>query len=191
MKRALALLAGAALLAGCGSAVSGVASPMPIPATTAAVVAPQQVPDPTGIQIPKLGVQASLVPTGRDGDTWQIPADARQPSWFAPGPEPGEPGPAVVLGHVDYNHQPGVFQRLHELAPGDQILILHADAVRTFEVRTVRALPKDQFSPGAVLGAGDPAPRLVLITCGGELERTARGGRYLDNTIVTAIPVPA
>jgi hypothetical protein len=186
MRRVVAALVGAAfLVTGCGSTVSGVAAPQSTPAPAPAEV---QVADPVGIQIDKIGVRRSLVPTGRDGDGWEVPDEADQPSWYQPGPEPGEPGAAVVLGHINLQHRPGVFARLGELVPGDRIQVLQAQGQLEFEVAEVRQQPKDQFNPASLLDTG-PYPELVLITCGGELERTAQGGSYRDNTIVIARPV--
>lgn len=44
-------------------------------------------------------------------------------SWFAKGTAPGDPGPAVILGHVDTRSGPDVFYRLHELSKGDKITV--------------------------------------------------------------------
>ena len=49
-----------------------------------------------------------------------------QAGWYSLGPTPGEVGPAVVLGHVDGYRNPGIFYRLHELVPGDDVEILRA-----------------------------------------------------------------
>lgn len=188
MRRLIIALVGAALLSGCGTAVPGTASPVAatiVPATRAPE--PLPVPDPVGIEIPAIGVRASLVPTGYKGEGWEVPAKAAQPSWFEPGPEPGDPGAAVILGHVDLNGSPGVFQRLHELRAGDQIIVLRPEGEQVFEVFQVQGRPKDEFAP-EVVQTQSGQPELRLITCGGELERTARGGRYLDNTIVSARP---
>ncbi|MGI9063884.1 MAG: sortase domain-containing protein [Pseudonocardiaceae bacterium] len=41
-------------------------------------------------------------------------------------PVPGEVGPAVILGHVN-GGEDGVFVRLHELGPGDEVDVVRAD----------------------------------------------------------------
>lgn len=186
MTRLVAVLVGAALLLmGCGTAVPGVPGPAP------ALAPPTQVADPVGVEIPKIGVRASLIGTGdTPGGGWETPPldQPMQPSWYQPGPEPGEPGAAVILGHVNGQHREGVFARLTELAPGDRIVVLQTEGQIEFEVTSSGALPKDQWDPQAVLSPTQQ-PELFLITCTGELERTARGGRHLDNWIVSARPV--
>jgi hypothetical protein len=192
MRWLLAALAGAALLTGCGIAVPGTAAPESTPVVPLVAPAGVQVPDPASINIPAISALSSLVPTARTASGgWEVPPlnQPMQASWFQPGPEPGEPGPAVILGHVNGQHREGVFARLHELAPGDRIDIVDVTgSTREFEVTSVDRLPKDQFDSERVMPP-TPDPRLYLITCGGELEHTATGGRYLDNWIVAARPV--
>jgi hypothetical protein len=187
--RGLVALLGAALLTGCGIAVS---APPAAPEPAVAAPAGVQVPDPATLDVPSIGIRTSLDPSGRNANGgWEIPPldQPMQATWYQPGPEPGEPGPAVLLGHINGNHQQGVFARLHELAPGDRITVTDvAGGKHEFEVVTVRAIPKDEFDPEMVLSPVG-LPELFLITCGGELERTSSGGRYLDNTVVEAKPV--
>lgn len=139
-------------------------------------------PDPQTISIPALDVSSTLVPLGLTEDNQhEVPPLDRpeQAGWFQPGPEPGEPGPAVVLGHINGNGHPGVFANLHQLAPGDTVTI---DDL-TFVVYEVTQAPKDAFPADRVYGHVD-APELRLITCGGAFDRTS--GNYLSNTIVFA-----
>jgi sortase (surface protein transpeptidase) len=57
----------------------------------------------------------------------------------------GEPGPAVVIWHVDSTEGGlDVFGRLHELRPGDEVTVHHADSARTFAV-TDLSLPRLTF----------------------------------------------
>lgn len=48
----------------------------------------------------------------------EVPADAAQAGWWQDGPEPGEPGASVILGHVDSSRGPGVFYGLNKLGRG-------------------------------------------------------------------------
>lgn len=107
-----------------------------------------------------------------------------QAGWYRFARTPGESGPAVILGHVDGNSQPGIFHRLRELVPGDEIEVSRKDGVTArFVVRHVEQIAKDHFPTDAVYG--DTAdPELRLITCGGSFDRSARS--YLDNIIVYA-----
>ncbi|WP_241832795.1 class F sortase [Amycolatopsis sp. CB00013] len=107
-----------------------------------------------------------------------------QAGWYEPGPAPGQTGPAVIVGHVDGASQPGIFYRLHELAPGDRVTVERADgSVVTFVVRRTIHAPKDRFPTKEVYGR-TAGPELRLITCGGSFDRAARS--YRDNVIVFA-----
>ena len=47
------------------------------------------------------------------------------------GPRPGQPGPAVILGHVDSKDGPGIFLDLHAVKAGAEITVdLPAQTVR-------------------------------------------------------------
>lgn len=179
-----------ALLSGVALSLAGCATPL---APASSIPQHDEIPDPIGIEIGKIGARSSLVPTGQTpGGGWEIPplSQPQQASWYEPGPEPGEPGTAVILGHANGNGRDGVFARLSKLRVGDEIRVGYPDnAVRLYRVTSVVQLPKGQFRPWQSLRVDGP-PELRLITCGGELTRTADGGgRYLDNVVVSAAPV--
>lgn len=186
---ALALgVAGLALVAAaCGSPVAGSASPAddvpPVAAASAGVL------DPAAVDIPAIGAHSSLKPSGVTPDGgWEVAplSEPEQATWFEPGPEPGEPGTSVILGHVNGSHRPGVFARLYELKPGDEVRVTDtAGAVAVFHVTDVERQPKAEFASDEVLSDEGPA-QLRLITCGGDLVHTATGGTYTDNWIVSA-----
>ncbi|GAA4542345.1 class F sortase [Amycolatopsis samaneae] len=142
---------------------------------------------PIAVRIPKLGAGSSLIKLGLDANhRMQTPSvtTPMQAGWYEPGPAPGQTGPAVIVGHVDGVSEPGIFYRLHELAPGDRVAVERADgSVLTFVVRRTIHAPKDHFPTGEVYGR-TAGPELRLITCGGSFDRTARS--YRDNVIVFA-----
>jgi sortase (surface protein transpeptidase) len=145
----------------------------------------QPTPVPVRLRIPKIRVATSLEPLGRAPDgTVEVPNRPDLAGWYAPGPRPGDPGSAVILGHVDYHHAPAVFYRLRELRAGDQLTITRADgsAVR-FVVQRTQQYPKDRFPTDEVYY---PTLRstLRLITCGGQFDPTT--GHYRSNIIVFA-----
>jgi sortase (surface protein transpeptidase) len=104
--------------------------------------------------------------------------------WYAPGTRPGDPGSAVILGHVDSKRGPAVFFRLRELRRGDDVTITRADgsSVR-FAVDRTEQYDKRRFPTDAVYYP-TLAPELRLVTCGGEFDATA--GHYRSNVIVFA-----
>ncbi len=140
---------------------------------------------PARVEIPAIRVSSTLarLELGPDGRL-QAPADYGTAGWYTGGPSPGQPGPAVIAGHLDSNHGPAVFYKLGSLRPGEAVLIVLADGKRLrFVVTGVARYPKDAFPTQAVYGP-TPYPALRLITCGGSFDRSS--GRYRDNVVVSA-----
>lgn len=197
--RLIATVLGAALLlTGCGVELSDdIPAPAAQPAPEAVLDA--FVPDPASIHIPKLEVGSSLIPLGLTDDGAMDVPPVEQPDqagWYAgkrpdaDGDEwkPGERGPAVIAGHVDGLYpdgrkgKPGIFARLHELAPGDEVLVDQADGNQLrYRVTTVEKVSKAAFPWDRVM-AEDGRATLQLITCGGEFNRAT--GHYEDNWVV-------
>jgi hypothetical protein len=142
-------------------------------------------PAPVRLLVPAIGIDTPLPalevdPTG----TLAPPDDVATAGWFSQGPAPGDVGPAVLVGHVDSTAGPGVFFRLRDLRPGDDIGVRRADgSVLHFAVTRVARYPKTAFPTAAVYGP-TPDPELRLVTCGGAFDRAARS--YLDNVVVYA-----
>lgn len=172
------------LIAGCGTTADTETTP---PKSSPSTPAPTEqvavdVPDPQNLSVPAIGVSSTLVPLGLTADNQhEVPplSQPEQAGWFQPGPEPGEVGAAIVLGHVNGNGQPGVFTNLDQMTTGETIKI---DEL-TFVVYDVVRAPKDAFPTERVYGGVD-APELRLITCGGAFDKNT--GNYLDNIIVFA-----
>jgi sortase (surface protein transpeptidase) len=145
----------------------------------------KQMPTPTRIVIPAIRVSAPLIPLGLNRDrTIQVPQSFSVAGWFRPGPEPGERGAAVILGHVDSRSGPGVFFHVSALRPGDMIrVVLRSRKALQFVVTGGREVPKRHFPTEAVYGR-TPTPTLRLITCGGRFNPAT--GHYVDNFIVFA-----
>jgi sortase family protein len=140
---------------------------------------------PRRIRIRAIGVSANVIPLGlhKDG-TIQTPNSWGEAGWYVPGPEPGERGPAVVVGHVDSKSGPAVFYRLRALRRGDVISIERRDGtVVRFWVQRLERWPKSDFPTQRVYGPTRGAA-LRLVTCGGAFNFSS--GHYVDNTIVYA-----
>jgi hypothetical protein len=140
---------------------------------------------PAALAIPSIGVRTGLVRLGLNPDgTLQVPSDVSVAGWYALGPGPGQPGAAVIAGHVDSKEGPAVFYRLGELATGALIRITLVDGRHVaFRVYAVREYAKTAF-PTALVYGPTAAPELRLVTCGGPFD--ARTGHYLDNVVVFA-----
>jgi sortase (surface protein transpeptidase) len=162
-----------------------------MPAPTGPIVAPPQSAEPlpaarpVALSIPLIGVDTSLITLGLTaGGSVQVPATTAVAGWFTGSPRPGAIGSAIILGHIDSYQGPGVFFRLAELRPGDQVYIRRADGTTVmFRVQAVQEYQKDHFPTQAVYGA-TPDAELRLITCGGAFD--AATGHYLSNIVVYA-----
>ncbi|WP_093591710.1 class F sortase [Lentzea waywayandensis] len=192
MKRSFAAavaLTAAALLGSCAPQVAEPPAPPAGASSTASSPAAEGMPpsEPAEIRIPKINAVSSLVPLGLNADeTVEVPPvdQPMQAGWYRLARTPGEAGPAVVLGHVDGNKQPGIFFRLKELVAGDEVVVSRKDGTTAkFRVRKKEQIAKDSFPTEAVYGDTD-VPELRLITCGGSYDHAARS--YRDNVIVYA-----
>jgi hypothetical protein len=143
--------------------------------------------EPVRLRIPTLGIDAPLSHLGVAPDrTIEVPADFATPGWFDGGPRPGQPGPAVILGHVDSKAGPGVFYRLARLPVGAEVLVDRADGSTIgFRVRGTQHVAKAAFPTDRVY-APTLEPSLRLVTCGGVFDHSRSS--YLDNVIVYADP---
>jgi sortase (surface protein transpeptidase) len=140
---------------------------------------------PLRLEIPGIGVSTGLERLGRAPDrTVEVPSDWDVAGWYAEGPRPGDPGSAVVLGHVDSRSGPAVFYRLDELRPGDPVEVVRADGSRArFRVDRTELYDKARF-PTADVYYPTLTPMLRLVTCGGPFD--AATGHYRANVIVFA-----
>jgi hypothetical protein len=194
------LLAVLLTLSGCGSSASadrpGPGGPSASPsdrASDAAIVGGFRssrrylaVAAPVRLRIPAAGVRTALEPLGLAADgTIALPSRPDRAGWYAGGPRPGQPGPAVVIGHVNWSG-PAVFGRLATLRAGDTVYVDRAGgSTIAFRVTGQRQVPKSRFPSDLVYGP-TLEPSLRLVTCGGVLDRANRN--YLDNVIVFAAP---
>jgi hypothetical protein len=173
--------------AGPGFADPGEAPPAERPARPAnapVVVAP--VPSaPVEVEIPAIGVRSSLADLHLDAQgALETPEDFGMAGWFVDGPQPGQPGPAVIAGHVDSRDGPAIFHRLRDVLPGDEVLVHREDgSAVSFTVTGREQYAKDAF-PGASVYGPVPGPELRLITCGGVFDPRVRS--YRDNIVVYA-----
>jgi LPXTG-site transpeptidase (sortase) family protein len=148
---------------------------------------------PPAIEIPAIGVRASLAtlgdPTAADGPgglLLPVPPLAKaavEAGWYRFTAVPGAPGNAVIAGHVDTYAGPGVFYDLYLLRRGDAVYVTAGNGRQRFTVTSVRELPKAGFPVNQVFGATSKH-RLWLITCGGDFDYVT--GHYLENIVVSA-----
>ena len=200
-RRRLAVgVAALALLVGCSGSDPHLADPAPATGSQTPDAAPsgldaargfrsardyRATPLPVRVQIPKIGVAGSLDRLGRARDgTVQVPSRWGVAGWYALGPRPGDPGSAVILGHVDSTRGPAVFFRLRELRRGDEIKVTRADrSSARFVVERTAQYDKQRFPTDDVYYP-TLTPALRLVTCGGQFDDST--GHYRSNIIVFA-----
>ena len=197
------LLAGVAalvLLAGCSQAGARRGAPAPAAGSSTweqaaggveaargfrSVRGYQATPEPVRVDIPRIGVSSSLMRLGRAPDgTVEVPKPFGVAGWYAPGTRPGDPGSAVILGHVDSKRGPAVFYRLRELRRGVEIRVKRADGSwLRFVVERTEQFDKQRFPTDEVYYP-TLTPGLRLVTCGGLFDPST--GHYRSNIIVFA-----
>jgi hypothetical protein len=159
-----------------------------LPVLGARRVGPKPVPRagrPARLRIPTIDVDVALEPLAlRPDGRLNTPPHWDVPGWYSGGPRPGDPGPAVIAGHVDSRSGPAVFFHLSRLRIGDLVYVVDRGGSRLrFVVDDVEAFPKNRF-PGAFVYGPQPVPVLRLITCTGMFDAAQRS--YLDNLVVSA-----
>lgn len=157
-----------------GQALADIDSPLPMPAST-----------PVRIEIPSIGVDTNIIDLGLNADgTMQVPPDGTSAGWYTGAPTPGETGPAIIAGHVDWQGTDGVFFDLRNLQSGARIIVSRADGTRAeFSADSVEHFSKSDFPTDTVYGDID-RPGLRIITCGGSFDEQASS--YTDNVIAFA-----
>jgi len=176
---------------GASSSRAGAPHPVPGQAEVPAGEPRPSVPrgEPTRVVVPAIDVDVVLVPLGLQPDRAMEVPDFGSAGWYAKGPRPGHPGPAVLAGHVDSRAGPDVFFDLRHLAAGDRIHVLYDSGDRaTFVVTGSERTPKEEL-PVASIWPVTNERRLALITCAGTFDRDARS--YRDNLVVYALPLDA
>ncbi|MFB7334864.1 class F sortase [Streptomyces adustus] len=142
---------------------------------------------PERLLIPKISVDAPfsdlvIGPTGHlqppDAD------DTNLVGWYAHGASPGEPGTAIIAGHVDTMTSAAVFADLSALEKGDRFYVTRADGRKaSFVVDDTEKFAKDDF-PDQRVYADTAQAQARLITCAGDYDHTAKD--YTENLVVFA-----
>jgi glucose/arabinose dehydrogenase len=189
------------LLAGCSATPAGQPAPTPqptvaapavpdIPVVSGRLAPPREARPPVTVSVPAAGIAVPVVPVGVLPDGFmELPADVNVAGWYRFGPDPfSTAGTTVISAHVDSAQQGlGPFAGLTALPAGTEIVVtVDTGAEVRYTVESVTSILKRDVPLGEIFDRSG-APRLVLITCGGQFDREAF--RYSDNVIVVAAPV--
>jgi hypothetical protein len=185
------------------TAPSRAAAPSPSPRSTEPSPATSATPEPVAGGRPgdpgrvvvtaasgRVLVDAAVRPLGLDHQGVLAPPQGLVGWYDEPGwPRPGDPGAAILAGHVGTpSTGPDTFSRLPEARPGDRVTVSYGSGrAERFVVVRSAGLPKEQTpQDDSIWDAGNPRPLLRLITC--DPSTPLRTGHYLGNWVLWAEP---
>jgi len=130
---------------------------------------------PTTIEIPAIDLSAPVEAVGlKENGEMAVTESFEKTGWYEGGYKPGEPGNAVIGGHVDSRNGPAIFYNLNKLSKGDEIIVKNKDGEdRTFVVTDMKEYPWDDAPLQSIFGYSH-ASTLNLITCTGDFDRSSR-----------------
>ena len=139
---------------------------------------------PLQIVIPSISVDSKIMQLGLEKDgSLAVPPDGSLAGWYKGSPTPGEIGPSVIAGHVDWKGKEGVFFRLNSLKVGAIVKVRRVDgSTQTFKVQRITTFDKKKFPSHQVYGNIGYAG-LRLITCG---DFNFQLHKYMKNIVVFA-----
>jgi hypothetical protein len=144
---------------------------------------------PTMIVLPS-GRTAQITPAGLLSDgSLSVPVDPKVVGWWDGGARASEPfGATVLAGHVDsLKYGLGALAELGKTHKG-AVLELRADGHRQrYRVTGIQKIAQARLGTDTAAFNQEVSHRLVVITCGGPFDRGRH--RYLDNIVITAVPV--
>ncbi|MFE6183594.1 class F sortase [Streptomyces sp. NPDC056465] len=144
---------------------------------------------PQRVEIPSVGIDATVVRRGLDGEGAIEPPPFETPKavgWYAAGIEPGTEGAALFVGHVDTETKPAVFYGLSAARPGEKVRVSRSDGkTAEFTIDDVQVFTRERFDAQKAYGPRkDGRAELRLITCGGTYDHTSHA--YTANVVVSA-----
>lgn len=169
-------------------------APVPVPSPAGPLAPPhlarppaQTAGRPRRLQLPALGIDAPVSPVAvSSAGVLGVPDDVRTLGWWDHGAGVGAPaGSTVIDGHVDSaTAGPGALFRLADTPLGAAVTLSSAGHLTRYTVQARRSYPKTTLPGDLFVQTGQP--RLVIVTCGGTFDTTAR--HYSDNIVIYATP---
>jgi len=149
--------------------------------------------EPVALRSEQASVDAPIEPLQIINGVMQNPSGPFVVGWYEQTAKPGEPGNAVMAGHVDYwNVGPAIFWELppprQALGAGDPIVVIGEDGSElTYTVEWQRLYELAELTVETINGeivGPTTEPSLTLITCGGAFDPVS--GQYLSRYVVRA-----
>lgn len=145
---------------------------------------------PIQINIPSISVNSLVEKVGISEDgSMDVPKNPKNVGWYMFGPKPGEVGSSAIAGHINWwNGVDGIFDKLHKLKPGDEIVVSDEnDNPLTFVVRKIKTF-EAKADASEVFVSDDGKSHLNLITCSGKWNKRAQ--QYSTRLVVFADLLP-
>lgn len=139
---------------------------------------------PVNIRIPSITLVAPILGLSLTADGhMEAPAGPFETGWYELGPRPGEPGNAVIDGHVNWWYgSSAVFTNLHKVKVGDSVMVEDEWGETTFfvvrEIKTYKA----EADATDVFNSNDSKVHLNLITCSGVWDKNT--GEYAERLVI-------
>lgn len=130
---------------------------------------------PASLEIPSIGLKANVESVGlKENGEMAVTESFDTTGWYEKGYNPGEPGNAVIGGHVDSRNGPAVFYELNKLSVGDEVTVTSKTGdTRTFVVTDKKEYPWDDAPLKSIFGYTHRSS-LNLITCTGDFDHASR-----------------
>lgn len=140
---------------------------------------------PRRLVVPRLAVDARVVPVRAAGGVLRAPADPQVLGWWRGGARPGAVrGSALVTGHT-VSAGGGALDNLEKLRAGDRVRVRTTAGAVRYEVTRVTIYRRATLAKdSARVFDQSVGGRLVLVTC-----EDWNGTSYLSNVVVVAKPV--
>lgn len=157
------------------------------PQNTGATATSAQAGAPTRLDLPAIGVAATVQPVDSVNGVLGVPDDIGRVGWWRHSALPGSAtGTTVLDGHIDSAVDgEGALFHLGNVNPGDIITITTATGSLQYRVQARHVYVKAQGLPADLFTQEGP-PRLVIISCGGTFDSAERS--YRDNIAIYATP---
>ena len=140
------------------------------------------------LSIPKLNIKARItsVGVGKDGSIG-TPNNVFDTAWYNGSALPGQPGAALIDGHISSWTSQGVFYHLNNLHTGDMVSVeLGGGQTVSYEVVRTQVYADDAVDMQQLLSSADDSrPGLNLISCYGSV--TAGTNEFNQRLVVFTV----
>ena len=149
------------------------------------VVTPPSGP-PLAVTLPTLGETAPVVSVSPAQGVLQPPPSPTVLAWSnQSSPAGASGGTTLIMGHINWAGQAGVFSQLADLTAGDPVRVEVGATWLSYRVVVTGEYLKGALPASVFATTGSPA--LALVTCGGTFDPAT--GHYDDNVVVMAVPL--